>query len=75
MKFEWEKISDKSESSMDWAATYRAKVFGGWLIRNFDLTQKYSNAISGAAGDFNVNLSTSESMVFMPDLNHEWTLE
>lgn len=42
--------------------TERAKVIGGWLIRSFN----YKNEKS-----FEV---TAESMVFVPDSNHDWTI-
>ena len=62
MIFNWEKIDEKSEDGIFWHATYRAPVIGGWIIRSFDLTEKLSN------------LSTSESMVFVPDPTHTWDI-
>lgn len=35
MKFEWEKIHEQQDNVF-WFATYRAKVFGGWLVRNHE---------------------------------------
>lgn len=63
MKFEWEKIHEKQNKGRFWFATYRAKVFGGWLVRNFDLTEDYDMMV------------TSESSVFVPDEHHQWTIE
>lgn len=65
-KFEWEKIYEQKEGSVYFFATYRVKVFGGWLVRNFDLT------IHPYKGANNLNQSTSESCVFVPDPNYEW---
>ena len=39
----------------------RARVFGGWIV--------YTENISSETGD-----STSCSMVFVPDPNHEWEM-
>lgn len=58
INWEWEKLEEKSEDGVYWFATYRAKVFGGWIVRTFDLTH--------------VTNTTSESMVFVPDHNHQW---
>lgn len=66
--FEWEKIHERKKENIYWFATYRAKVFGGWLVRNFDLTiHPYRDAL-------NIDQSTSESMVFVPDAQHSWTV-
>ena len=56
----WEMIDQKQEDKVFYFATYRAKVIGGWLVRNFDVT-------------YNAK-STSESMVFVPDPNHDWVI-
>lgn len=69
MKFEWEKMWSKEEERVFYCATYRAKVFGGWVVRNWDLTMHpYPTAT-------NTNHTVSESMVFVPDPNHEWVIE
>lgn len=43
--------------------TLRAKVFGGWIVHT-------SNESYGQS-----ECSLSESMVFIPDPNHEWKIE
>ena len=52
MKFEWEKVTSN---------TRRARVFGGWVLKNFTWDADWE--------------SQSESMVFIPDENHEWEIE
>jgi len=70
VKFEWEKIHEQKEEKVFWFGTYRAKVFGGWIVRNFDLTKhQYNNLRPEYLG------STSESSVFVPDPNHKWEIE
>lgn len=71
MKFNWEKINEKYDDAYDdyWFATYRAQVFGGWLVRTFDYT-KHKNENSKL-----MNGSSSEAMMFVPDPSHEWTIE
>lgn len=44
------------------AGTVRAKVFGGWIVN--------SSESSSETGD-----EITSSSVFIPDPNHEWTLE
>lgn len=55
IKFEWEEIFSSPDGRN---FTYRAKVFGGWIISS------YTYATTPA-----------ESMVFIPDPNHEWEIE
>lgn len=50
IKFKYEKVKD---------STYRAAVFGGWILVS----------VGGIVGD------PKESMVFIPDPNHEWEIE
>jgi hypothetical protein len=52
MKFMWQRIADTPP-------TFRAKVFGGWAFRTFDVD------------DCNCE-STTESMIFIPDPEHKW---
>jgi hypothetical protein len=59
MKFEWEMIDNNTVDKKHFAITHRAKVIGGWIVHN---ATKLPNV-------------GSESMVFIPDPNHEWTLE
>ncbi len=57
-EFEWERIDFQEEENIYYFATYRAKVIGGWIVRTFDVTYKTK--------------SSSESMVFIADRDHEW---
>jgi hypothetical protein len=61
MPWEWERLDDK---------TARAKVIGGWIILHLQSTF--------ATGEFgkktNVKIVNSESMVFLADRDHEWTI-
>lgn len=59
MKFEWETIHEKLINSQRFTYTERARVFGGWLVN--------SRAHHDGVGH--------ESMVFMPDPQHKWTLD
>lgn len=47
-------------------ATYRSKVIGGWLILHV-------NSLAVTDGK-NRATSMSESMVFLPDRDHEWSI-
>jgi hypothetical protein len=60
MKLEWQDISDDSMAHF-W--TFRAKVFGGWLVR----TSEWSN-------DTDLVLQ-SEALVYVPDQFHEWVVD
>lgn len=55
MKFEWEKIY-----SVIGHATWRAKIWNGWLVRS---------------EEWDEDMGLSESMVFVPDEDHEWEIE
>ncbi len=60
MTFEWESLSRFG----DWRegkANDRARVHGGWIVRSMDWSIEYH--------------IQSESMVFISDPNHEWTIE
>lgn len=61
MKFEWEELLNLRSCK-----TYRARVFGGWIVNN--LTFHHATSISDPD-------LLSESMVFVPDINHEWTID
>jgi hypothetical protein len=61
IKFNWQVISGESLDS-----TSRAMVIGGWLV-------SYSRTLM-FLGE-NENGSVSETMVFVPDPNHEWEIE
>lgn len=57
MKFEWEKIHGTNSCE-----TYRAKVFGGWIVNNLQI-------------QFDDGQVASESSIFVPDTYHEWVIE
>lgn len=64
IKFEPEVIFyDKRQCTKQ--ITSRAKVFGGWLVYNYT----YSTVMK------NESIHCSESMVFIPDPNHEWEID
>lgn len=58
MKFEWEQLSN---------GTVRAKVIGGWIVRN----------VTFIKGDGKKNAANilSESMVFVSDANYQWMVD
>lgn len=60
MIFEWESISFFRGRNAT-ALTGRAKVFGGWIVRN--------NTVDSISDKF-----ISESMVFVPDPKHAWEI-
>lgn len=59
IKFEWEKINSNLL-----AYTYRAKVFGGWLVNTFTYDKSLPDV-----------LPRTESSVFIPDIYHEWKIK
>lgn len=65
MKFEWELIFENKcgENS------FRAKVFGGWIVKDQFFSEPADIDVSDCC------VSTSESMIFIPDANHEWVIE
>ncbi len=65
MKFEWELLK-RSEDKI--SETWRAKVIGGWIIKEFDCI--YVDNLSRGSRDY----SLSNSIIFIPDKNHEWDL-
>ena len=56
MNFKWDTIPVPN-----CFCTFRAKVFGGWIIRCCDVNEVNSE-------------TTSESMVFVPDPEHKWKI-
>lgn len=60
MKFEWEHI----HSSNAWDYTERAKVIGGWVLRNCIKDKQCYEADNNAI-----------CMVFIPDPEHKWDIE
>lgn len=61
MKFKWEVLHIISQEKCG-SSTHRVRVFGGWLVSNKSIIEDKNQTIS-------------ESMVFVPDPNHEWTIE
>lgn len=59
MKFEWELLYSKHIDDKNFSYTDRAKVFGGWIVNSRTC----------------VGPRAHESMVFVPDANHEWEIE
>jgi len=56
MKFEWELISDNSVNE-----TFRAKVFGGWIVNSVNVSSKSRDVLC-------------ESMVFVSDPEWKWSI-
>ena len=54
MKIEWEEIYEMHTGMS--CTTYRAKVFGGWLIMN----------------NTSIGRGLAQGLVFLPDEHHEW---
>lgn len=65
MKFEWEEINNFENGYGQ--RTFRGKIYGGWIIKSIThLTfGRYDNDYEAC----------SESMIFVPDANHEWVIE
>lgn len=67
----WERIysnsGDISYAETYNIETYRAKVFCGWIVRNLNFYIIIDNGKK--------NISQSQSMVFVPDLKHEWKID
>ncbi len=59
-KFEWEVLLNDSDNFSGFN-TLRAKVFGGWVLKNMCWDNEYK--------------VQSESMAFIPDPNHEWEIK
>lgn len=61
MKFEWEEIySVLGRWGNKTVSTYRAKVFGGWVVLN-----------ENCSGDSEV----SNTSCFIPDPEHKWNIK
>ncbi len=56
-KFEWENIF-KVGGNKEVTLTLRAKVIGGWIVKNIYYWEKVR----------------SETMVFVPDSKHQWEI-
>ena len=63
MNFVWECLHDYAD---DTQGSFRARVFGGWVLKEYiiyDVDSAYSEQ------------RMVQSMVFIPDPNHEWEIE
>jgi hypothetical protein len=74
MKFEWEEINRVAECNKELNFnridfTSRAKVYGGWMVKHEFLWWPTANRM-----DIPRTVNT-ESMIFVPDANHEWVIE
>ena len=59
MNFQWEKINKIVNSATNTgSATYRAKVYGGWIVHDFNWIEK----------------NPCSAMVFIPDPEHKWEI-
>ena len=64
----WELVSKEAE-------LWRCKVFGGWIVRHF---QMYSINIieKGVIGrEGHAPLNAAVAITYIPDPNHEWVIE
>jgi hypothetical protein len=69
IKFEWELIF-RSEDKI--SNTWRAKVIGGWLLRDFHCIYVDNFKTSkNATRDYTL----SNAVAFVPDPNHEWGID
>ncbi len=71
MKFKWEDLENTNRqdcygASVSGNCTYRAKVWGGWIVHHI-VWQDNDQQEGGN--------TQSESMVFVADPNHEWIVE
>lgn len=77
IKFEWEEINDHGVSYTQTCAltTWRAKVFGGWLVRYEALMNyRYENLEDSDFIEDEGYQKHRDSMIFLPDPNHEWEI-
>jgi|GEM_PF-6232037 hypothetical protein len=59
MTFRWQQIY--SHDGFGCGDVYRAKVFGGWLVKSFEVNADNTE-------------TTSESMIFVPDPEYKWKI-
>lgn len=71
MKFEWENLYAEENSNWDniYSETCRAKVIGGWLIKEIVFLDK-NPSINKMEWD-----KPAISITFIPDPNNEWTID
>jgi len=61
--FKWEEIWNHVTPGLGDTGTFRAKVKGGWIVKNGTAVMMPRRGVSMA-----------ESMVFVPDANHSWVI-
>lgn len=61
--FSWKKIWQSGGCEI---ATYRAKVFGGWLI--------WQDRFHSFDAEINNEAALSDTMIFVSDPKHEWEI-
>ncbi len=81
MKFFWDEIYETQEHDFSfYEATYRAPVPGGWLVRH-EVRTDFQYCCIDTCADDPINhrhidtegyQNLSNTMVFVPDPNHEW---
>ena len=70
MLFRWKEICfDEDSTENIYALTYRAKVFGGWIVRNIILLNKTTDDLVDRDWE-----QANISMVFVSDPKHEWEI-
>lgn len=62
IKFEWVRIF-KTGSKDEQIMTERAKVGGGWIVKNI-----YNKQLKHT-------MKRTESLVYVPDVDHSWEIE
>ena len=67
LQFNWELIYKSKDEITE---TWRSKTIGGWLVKNFNCL--YTDDVSDTNSTRRYTMS--ESMVFVSDLTHEWTI-
>ena len=68
-KFEWQLIHHQDVDGPDptyGTMTLRAKVFGGWIVKDEEI--EYSKQST-------IKFAVTRSMVFVPDPSHQWKVE
>lgn len=56
--FKWERLSGFTNENGNGGGSWRAKVYGGWILNS----------------TFMVNDARTETSVFIPDPSHEWEI-
>jgi len=70
MRFIWEEINSlENRFGNVYMETFRAKVIGGWIVRQQILLDTEKEEVSEEWANCH------NSMVFIPDPNHEWEVD